>query len=174
MNTTYRADQFLVGSLISVVGVPSLHKLELTAVTASAAHVINNGVHTTISCATPCVSYVEKEKEVSLAEHSVAILENDVDIASGDVNVSEVIDEVSEKTGRRGRPQGVHGKMIADKLATFVFPSEPFTIKQIADMLETEPLYLINFVKEKCVEVGEAEKIAGRRGRAPKLFLLKK
>lgn len=168
----YRADQFDIDSYITVVGIPSMEKLHLVAVTQSAAHVTNNGVHTTISCGTPCVPYVAEEKhEVSPTLHSVLTVAE----PEKTEGIPEEIETDEETTGekRRGRPQGVHGKMVAEKLASFVFPTEPFTIRQVSELLDIEPLYLIAFFKNNCKEVGEEPKVPGKRGRASKLFLKK-
>ncbi len=155
---TYRADEYAIGSRVSVVGVPAMSKLLIQAVTFSAVHVVNDGVHTTISCGTPCVSCDDEVAEI-IAE----VVDESENVEDGDVI----------RTGKRGRPQGVQGKLIADKLDAFILPTTPFTIRQLVELTEIDQLYLISYIKRNCKEVGEEEKVPGKRGRAAKLYLKK-
>lgn len=154
--TFRRADEFNPGVRISVVGIPALSNLYLEALTHSAAHVVKDGAHTTISCGTPCVLCEDVEEIAEV--------------------ITETEDETSDgmaHTGKRGRPQGLQGKLIADKLTAFVFPTVPFTIRQLVELTGVDQLHLISFINKNCVCVGDAEKIPGQRGRVAKLYLKK-
>lgn len=156
-----RADEFAVNSRISVDGVPSMKNLILDAITNSAVHVTKDGAHTTISCASPCFQS-DDEIIAAVTEETPIVL-----------NKSETHPEAEFGPKKAGRRQGPEGKAIADKLAVYVFPTEPFTVRQVVEATGIDQLHLINFIKSNCKEVGEEEKVAGKRGRAAKLYLKK-
>ena len=165
-HTVRRADEFAVGSKISVSGVPSMSNLVLDAITDSAAHVIKDGVHTTISRGSPCYQLDDVKEVVKEIKKTVPVVET----------VDDVETPKTEKIsglGKHGRPQGVQGKIVADKLAALVFPTEPFTMKQLVELTGIDQIYIFPFVRKNCQEVGEAEKPKGQRGRAAKLYLKK-
>lgn len=166
--TVRRADEFAIHSRISVDGVPSMSNLLLEAITNSAVHVMKDGTHTTISCGSPCFAS-DEEIIKAVMDSGPVVLHKEPKTETS----IEKVEVVKEKTGKPGRPQGIQGKIIADKLAAFVFPTEPFTIKKIVELTGIDQLHLISFVKNNCVEVGEEEKVAGKRGRAAKLYLKK-
>jgi hypothetical protein len=140
----------------------------LEAVTPSCVHVINNGAHTTISCASPC--FRSDEEIIQAVMDSGPVVVPKVEPIRFPTTEETV---VKEKNSKPGRPQGIQGKIIADKLEAFVFPDKPFTIKQLVELTGVDQLHLISFIKNRCQEVGEAEKIPGKRGRAAKLYLKK-
>jgi len=166
--TVRRADEFAVNSRISVDGVPSMSNLLLQAITNSAVHVIKDGTATTISCGSQCFAS-DEEIIKAVMDSGPVVLHKDPKVETP----IEKIEVVKEKTGKPGRPQGIQGKIIADKLAAFTFPSTPFTIKQIVELTGIDQLHLISFIKNNCREVGEAVKEEGKRGRAAKLYLKK-
>ena len=166
--TIRRADEFAIHSRISVDGVPSMSNLRLEAITDSAAYVLKDGVQTTISRGSPCFAS-DEEIIKAVMDSGPVVLHKETKVETP----SETVEVVNEKTGKPGRPQGIQGKIIADKLAAFVFPSEPFTIKKIVELTGIDQLHLISFIKNNCKEVGEEEKVVGKRGRAAKLYLKK-
>lgn len=163
-----RADEFAIHSRISVDGVPSMANMRLEAITNSAVYVLKDGVQTTISCGSPCFAS-DEEIIKAVMDSGPVVLHKEPKIETS----IEKVEVVKEKTGKPGRPQGIQGKIIADKLAAFVFPETPFTIKQLVELTGVDQLHLISFVKNNCREVGEALKEEGKRGRAAKLYLKK-
>jgi hypothetical protein len=164
----YRADEFPAGVRISIHGVPSMSNMLLEAVTPSCVHVVNNGAHTTISCGSPC--FASDEEIIQAVMDSGPVVAPKVEPIRFPSPEETV---VKEKHSKPGRPQGIQGKIIADKLEAFVFPTEPFTIRKLVELTGVDQLHLIAFIKNKCKEVGEEEKVPGKRGRAAKLYLKK-
>lgn len=164
----FRADEFAPGSVLSVVGISDYQAFTVNAITFSAVHITkSDGTHGTISCATPCVEYVKKIVEpVAVVEKvPVVVIEK----------VKEVKPEVEKVgTGQRGRPQGVQGKIIMDKLADFVFPTEPFTMKTIVELTGIDQLHLFPYIQKNCEVVGVSEKVEGKKGPRSKLYQVKK
>ena len=164
--TVFRADEFAPGTVLSVVGLPEYQAFTVNAITFSAVHITkSDGTNGTISCATPCIVHVKKVAEPVVVVEKKPVVEK----------IKEVKPEVEKiGDGKRGRPQGVQGKIVADKLADFVFPTEPFTMKEIVELTGIDQLHLFPYIQKNCEIVGEAPKVEGKKGPRSKLYQVKK
>ncbi len=149
MNPTSRpANTFPVGSLISIDGVPAMHKLRIEYISDGCVTVYGKDSSEgtdhvfTISGSSPALPYSRGEK--------VAINEED--------GTFEPIKERAER--------GSYDKILKNP----TIPSEKFTIASFAETNGLPYPYALKWVKENCSPAGFAEKKAGQRGRAAELF----
>ncbi len=63
-------------------------------------------------------------------------------------------------------------KNFMSKTKDIKIPSDQFTVKQLAEHNNIEPIYTYSWVKDNCVECGTVERRAGQRGKVAKLFKL--
>jgi hypothetical protein len=166
MKTEFRdVNLFREGAVVDVCDITDMQGVTITRIADSGVTIKGGGIReTVISGKSPACLARNVIKQI---EKKIMDTENNNNTNTDTSNTTEAVAVATEAVSP------VRGKY-KDALAAIKLPElNTFTIKQISELNGLPIPYAVKWVNENCVEVGNAAKPAGQRGRVAKLYKMK-